>query len=304
MYYIKKALKSIFTIFIISIIAFLIISLIPGNPEVSVLGVDAPLEKQLLFRQTFELDKPIIQRYISWLLKIVKGDFGISFRYFIPVKDLIIDSLPTTLIITFISLTITITCSIILSFYLNKNKNKYIDNIFSVILGIAISIPSFCLGLLAIIIFSIYLKIFKMNYDGSIFSLILPCIIIAIPRIAHLTYNLKEKLYIETRQEYVKYLYTNGMSLRYLNMYILKNSIISILSILGLLVIDIITGILIVEQVFSIPGIGRLIISAVYSRDIPLIQALIIYTSICVIVINYIIDILYSVMDKRIKNKR
>ena len=304
MYYIKKALKSIFTIFIISIIAFLIISLIPGNPEVSVLGVDAPLEKQLLFRQTFELDKPIIQRYISWLLKIVKGDFGTSFRYFIPVKDLIIDSLPTTLIITFISLTITITCSIILSFYLNKNKNKYIDNIFSVILGIAISIPSFCLGLLAIIIFSIYLKIFKMNYDGSIFSLILPCIIIAIPRIAHLTYNLKEKLYIETRQEYVKYLYTNGMSLKYLNMYILKNSIISILSILGLLVIDIITGILIVEQVFSIPGIGRLIISAVYSRDIPLIQALIIYTSVCVIVINYIIDILYSVMDKRIKNKR
>lgn len=300
MYYLKKFLKALASMFSISIIAFSIVSLISDRAELTVLGVDASIEKQELFRKIYGLDKPLIKRYTDWLYNISKGDFGISFRYNIEVRDIVLSSLKLTMLIALISLLITIIVSVILAFYLNKIKNRYVEKIIDSVLAISISIPSFCLALFFILIFSVYLKLFRLSYDGSIYSLLLACVIVAIPRIAHLSYNLKKNIYVESRQEYVKYLYSNGMSMFYLNIYVLKNAIITSLSLIGLIVIDLITGTVIVEQVFSIPGIGRLIVSSVASRDIPLIQALIIYTSLCVIVINLIIDLLYPILDKRV----
>lgn len=299
MFYIKKLIKMIFSIYIISTISFFIISLIPGDPVTTILGVDAPYENLELFRKTLGLDKPLITRYFIWLKNALVGDFGISFKYSQPVKNLILERLPLTIIIALISLVIIFSVSILLSFYLNKKK-KY-SKFWDILLTLSISIPSFWLGIIFIFIFSVILKLASVSYNNTIGSLIFPCIIISIPKIGHITKNIKENLYVETRQEYVKYLYSNGMKIKYLNLYVLKNSLLPILSILGLIIIDLITGIVIVEQIFSIPGIGRLMTVAVYTRDIPLVQALIVYTSFVIIFINFIVDILYSVLDPRIK---
>lgn len=299
MFYIKKLIKMIFSIYIISTISFFIISLIPGDPVTTILGVDAPYENLELFRKTLGLNKPLITRYFIWLKNALVGDFGISFKYSQPVKDLILERLPLTIIIALISLVIIFSVSILLSFYLNKRKNY--SKFWDILLTLSISIPSFWLGIIFIFIFSVILKLASVSYNNTIGSLIFPCIIISIPKIGHITKNIKENLYVETRQEYVKYLYSNGMKIKYLNLYVLKNSLLPILSILGLIIIDLITGIVIVEQIFSIPGIGRLMTVAVYTRDIPLVQALIVYTSFVIIFINFIVDILYSVLDPRIK---
>lgn len=103
------------------------------------------------------------------------------------------------------------------------------------------------------------------------------------------------------REEYIKYLYVNGLKMKWLNIYILKNSILPVIPLIGIMIIDLITGIVIIEQIFSIPGIGRLLITSVVTRDIPLIQGLIFYTSVVLVLINFIIDILYSVIDPRIR---
>ncbi|WP_068268865.1 ABC transporter permease [Caviibacter abscessus] len=299
MFYIKKIAKMIFSIYIISTISFFIISLIPGEPATSILGVDASYENLELLRKTLGLDKPLITRYFLWLKKAIMGDFGISFKYSQPVKDLILERLPLTIAISLISLAIIFTISILLSFYLNKKK-KY-SKFWDIILNLSISIPSFWIGIIFIFVFSVMLRLTSVSYNNTITSLIFPCIIISIPKIGHITKNIKENLYVETRQEYVKYLYSNGMKLKYLNLYVLKNSLLPVLSIFGLIIIDLITGIVIVEQIFSIPGIGRLMTVAVYTRDIPLVQALIVYTSFVIILINFLVDVLYSVLDPRIK---
>lgn len=301
MYYIKKLLKGIFSSYIISTITFFIISLIPGDPALLVLGLDANIEEIEQFRKSFGLDKNILYRYIEWIKSIIKGDFGISYRYNIPVKDLIASTLPITILITIISLLMIFFISIIFSFYLNKVKNKTVKKIYDIILGISISIPTFWLGVISIFIFSIVLKLFYIGYNGTISSLILPCIIISIPYIGIMTINIKENLYNEERQDYVKFLYSNGISIRYLSFYTLKNAIITTLPLFGLILIDLITGIVIVEKIFSIPGIGRLLLSAISNRDIKLLQGLIVYTSLCVIIINIVIDYLYGILDKRIR---
>lgn len=299
MYFVKKLFKMIFSIYIISTISFFIISLIPGDPATAILGVDAPYENLILFRQELGLDKLLFIRYIVWLKNAFMGNFGKSFKYSAPVKDLILERLPITAVITIVSILIIFTISILLSFYLNKNKRA--NKIWEIILGLSISIPSFWLGIISIFVFSVILRWFSIGYDNTLKSLIVPCFILSIPKIGIVTKNIKENLYIETRQEYIKYLYSNGMSMKYLNMYILKNALLPVISILGLIIIDLVTGIVIIEQIFSIPGIGRLMTVAVYTRDIPLVQGLIVYTSFIIVLINFIVDIIYVLLDPRIK---
>lgn len=300
MYYLRKIVKGIFSIYIISTISFFLISLIPGNPAIAILGVDATPDRIEAFRQNFGLDKPILERYIEWLQKILKGDFGKSLKLNLPVRDLIIEKLPLTILITFITLLIIFLISIPFAFYLNKIKDKKKIEFFNKLLALTISIPSFWLAILVIYLFSVVLKLFYLSYNDTILSLLIPCIIISITKIGQVTYNLKKNLYHETRQEYIKYLYSNGMSMKYLNLYVLKNALIPILPLISLIIIDLITGVVIIEQIFSIPGIGRLLLLAVYTRDIPLLQGLIIYTSTIVIVIDVLVDILYAKLDKRI----
>lgn len=276
--------------------SFFLVSMIPGDPATSILGINANKKVIDIFNETFELDKPILERYISWIMKAVKGDLGISFKYNTSVKSLIIEKLPITIVITIISLIIILVFSIILSIYLNKKNNKLLE----FVLSISIAVPSFWLGQIFIYVFSVVFRVFSSGYNDNISSLIIPCLIISIPKIGQLTFNIKNNIYYETRKDYVKFLYSNGMKIKYLNMYILKNAILPILPIIGLMIIDLLTGVLIIEQVFSIPGIGRLMLSAVYNRDIPLAQGLIIYTSTVVIVINTLMDILHYKLDRRI----
>lgn len=304
MYYLKRILHALLNVFIITSFSFFLISLIPGDIATTILGADAPIEQIELFRANFGLDKPLFIRYIDWFRGIFRGDFGISLKYGIPVKDLVYNSLKITFEIAIISICIIFIVSVILSFYTNQIKNRYISRFFDILLGIGIAIPSFWLSIISIFLFSVILRWFNIGYNGTLVSLIIPCLIISIPQISSITLNMKENIYYETRKDYIKFLYSNGMNIKYLNMYILKNSIITIIPLLGLVVLDIITGIVIVEQIFSIPGIGRLLLVSVYSRDIPLLQALIVYTSIAVILLNILIDIIYSILDKRIRHGR
>ena len=153
-------------------------------------------------------------------------------------------------------------------------------------------------------VFGVILRLFSVGYNNSFTSLLLPCAVIAIPNIGVITRYIKSNLEYEMREEYIKYLFVNGMKMKWLNLYILKNSILPVVPLAGMMVIDLITGIVIIEQIFSIPGIGRLLITSVLTRDIPLIQGLIFYTSVVLVLINFFIDVIYSIIDPRIKEEK
>ena len=301
MYYIKKIFRMLLSVFSIGTFSFLLLELIPGDPETTILGLEASAKDLENLREQLGLNLSFGTRYWNWLCGVFQGDLGISFKYKEPVFKLILERLPLTLKIAFISIFIVFLASIPLSFFLHNTKSKRIKKIGESILSVFISIPSFWLGIIFMYLFGIILKWTSTGYNNSWQSLILPCIVIAIPKIGWISMHLYSNLYKELREDYIKYLYSNGMKKIYLNFYILKNAFLPIIPLTGMLLLELITGVVIIEQIFSIPGIGRLLVQSVLMRDIPLIQGLIFYTSTFVVLLNFIIDILYSLLDPRIQ---
>jgi len=266
------------SVFSIGTLSFLLLELIPGEPETTILGIEASAKDLENLREQLGLNLSFGTRYWNWLCGVFQGDLGISFKYKEPVFKLILERLPLTLKIAFISIFIIFLVSIPLSFFLHNTKNKRIKKIGESIFSLFISIPSFWLGIIFMYLFGIILKWTSTGYNNSWQSLILPCLVISIPKIG-----------------------CNGMKKIYLNFYILKNAFLPIIPLTGMLLLELITGVVIIEQIFSIPGIGRLLVQSVLMRDIPLIQGLIFYTSTFVVLLNFVIDILYSLLDPRIQ---
>lgn len=304
MYYLKKIFKMIFSVYLIGTISFLLLEFIPGDPALAILGVESSPEDIAILRETLGLNKSFTLRYLEWIKGVLSGNFGNSFKYGEPVTNLIMERLPLTLEIAVLTIFIVLVVSIPTSFIIHKIKNKRVKKIIDFLIGLCISIPSFWLGIIFMFLFSVILRWFSVGYNNTLASLILPCIVIAIPNIGVITSYIKNNLEIELREEYIKYLFVNGVNKFWLNFYILKNSIIPIIPLIGIMLIDLITGVVIIEQIFSIPGIGRLMITAVINRDLPLVQGLIFYTSVVLVVINFLIDIVYSIIDPRIRSER
>ena len=304
MYYLKKIFKMIFSVYLIGTISFLLLEFIPGDPALAILGVESSPEDIAILRETLGLNKSFALRYLEWIKGVLSGNFGNSFKYGEPVTNLIMERLPLTLEIAVLTIFIVLVVSIPTSFIIHKIKNKRVKKIIDFLIGLCISIPSFWLGIIFMFLFSVILRWFSVGYNNTLVSLILPCIVIAIPNIGVITSYIKNNLEIELREEYIKYLFVNGVNKFWLNFYILKNSIIPIIPLIGIMLIDLITGVVIIEQIFSIPGIGRLMITAVINRDLPLVQGLIFYTSVVLVVINFLIDIVYSIIDPRIRSER
>lgn len=304
MYYLKKIFKMIFSVYLIGTISFLLLEFIPGDPALAILGVESSPEDIAILRETLGLNKSFTLRYLEWIKGVLSGNFGNSFKYGEPITNLIMERLPLTLEIAVLTIFIVLVVSIPTSFIIHKIKNKRVKKIIDFLIGLCISIPSFWLGIIFMFLFSVILRWFSVGYNNTLASLILPCIVIAIPNIGVITSYIKNNLEIELREEYIKYLFVNGVNKFWLNFYILKNSIIPIIPLIGIMLIDLITGVVIIEQIFSIPGIGRLMITAVINRDLPLVQGLIFYTSVVLVVINFLIDIVYSIIDPRIRSER
>lgn len=301
MYYIKKLVRMLLSLFFIGTFSFLLLEWIPGDPATSILGVEASAEDIENLRIQLGLHLSFGERYLSWLKEVLHGNLGVSFKYGESVSSLILERLPITLGIALCTILLIFVISIPLSFFLHSLKSKKLKKIGEFILGLSISIPSFWLGILFMYLFGIILRWVSTGYNGSYISLFLPCLVIAIPKIGWISTHLYSNLYKELREDYIKYFYSNGMKKSYLNYYILKNAILPVIPLTGMLLLELITGVVIIEQIFSIPGIGRLLVSSVFTRDIPLVQGLIFYTSTFLIITNFMIDVLYSFIDPRIR---
>lgn len=301
MYYMKKLVRMLLSLFLIGTLAFLLLEWIPGDSATAILGVEASAEDIENLRRQLGLHLSFGERYLSYIKNVLHGNLGLSFKYGEPVSKLILERLPITLSIAVFAIFLVFVVSIPLSFFLHHTKSKRVKKIGEFLLGLCISIPSFWLGILFMYFFGIILRWASTGYNDSYSSLFLPSLIIAIPKIGWISMHLYSNLYKELREDYIKYFYSNGMKTMYLNFYILKNAILPVVPLTGMLLLELVTGVVIIEQIFSIPGIGRLLVSSVFTRDIPLVEGLIFYTSAFLIIMNFVIDIVYSFLDPRIK---
>ena len=309
-YVIKKSITLLATLILVSLITFGVFQILPGNPVNIILGVDAdPLQVQAL-SEKLNTDKPLGERYFNWVGNLLKGNLGDSIRYQTSVGELMSQRLPVTVTLALIALTFTILVGVPLGIFLAKNNNRGIGQLFSILSQVGIAIPAFWMGIILILIFSVILNIlpsggyvsFSEDPVSCIKSFILPAVSISIGTTAVVVRYLKNTLLDEMKLDYVRTAYSKGLKEnQILYKQVLRNALIPVITILGMITVEILGGSMIIESVFALPGIGSLIISAVSSRDLPLIQGLVIYLAFIVVVLNFIIDMVYSIVDPRIR---
>ncbi|MDO7976406.1 ABC transporter permease [Oceanotoga teriensis] len=306
----RKTFAMIITVFLVSIITFFAFELIPGDPVLAKLGINADQAQIEALREELNINKPLAGRYISWISGIFTGDMGKSIRYDMDVNDIIGQRFSVTFQLSIMSIIIIIIFGIPLGIL----AAKYDDNIFgfliSFITQIGLAIPSFWAGILLIYLFGLILNLFtaggyvswSQNPLESIKSLFLPALAIAIPNIAVVIRYLKSSILEEKDKDYTKTALAKGLSSnQVLIFHILRNAIIPVITILAMIIAKVLAGSIVIEQVFTIPGMGRLLINAISTRDLPLVQGLVFYISIIVVMINFLVDIVYKFIDPRIK---
>ncbi len=310
-YFIRKIVTLIITLLFISMLSFAAFSVIPGNAAISKLGTDATPERVAALEASMGLDKPMVVRYGNWLRDALHGDFGESYQYEgVRVSELLAQRLPTTIILALLSLVIILVLSIPLGILSAKYSGKWLDTLINQLTQITMAIPAFFLGIILTYIFGIALKWFQvgkfvsLNEDpaGFIKYLIFPALAIALPKLAMVVKFLRNSVLGEMQKDYVRTAYSKGNDKnKVLYRHILKNALIPVITFTAMIIAEIMAGSIIVEQVFSVPGIGRLLVSSISNRDYPVVQAMVIYITAIVIIINFIVDMLYQLADPRVR---
>lgn len=309
-YVLKKTGVLIITLVMISLLAFLAFQIIPGDPTTKILGTDYSPERAEALREELGLNGSIVERYINWLVGFVKGDPGMSYSYFIPVRDVLEGKLKVTFALSVISWIIVTLISIPLGIAMARYENGRLDRFNFVFNQIAMAIPSFFLGILFVYVFGLILKWFMpgrfVSFDESFFgaigALILPALAISIPKAAKVAKLLRASILNEMKNDYVRTAYSRGNS-RWdvIKGHVLRNAILPVITYIAMTLSDIVAGSIIVEQVFALPGLGRLLISSIGNRDFPVAQYIVVIIAFVVVFMNYLADIITQYVDPRVR---
>jgi len=310
MYIIRRFILLITTILLVSIITFGVFQILPGDPVRTMLGTEADPTQIENLRSELGLDRPLYEQYADWMKGLLTGELGNSLRFSMPVKDLLFARLPVTMSLAVLTLTIVLVVSLPLGMFAARRQNKLSDVSLSTLTQIGMAVPSFWLGMMLILYVGMQFSFFKISgyipwtqsVSGALSTLVLPALTIAIPQIAVNFRYVRTAILEQMQLDYVRTIRSKGMSERnVMYKHVLKNAMIPILTVFGLIMAEVVAGTIIVEQVFSLPGIGQLLITAISNRDFPLVQGIVMYITVAVVVINFIVDILYSVLDPRIR---
>lgn len=317
-YIIKKIITLIMTLFLVSVAAFLAFQIIPGDVVTSILGTEATPEREEQLREELGLNKPPVVRYFNWVGGVLRGDLGRSYQYsknmneMMPVAELIGDKLPVTLWLAAVSMVLIVLVSIPLGVLWAKSGNRFLDAALGVVTQATMAIPAFFLGILVTFLFGVVLRWFtpggyisyREDLGGFLRYLLFPALSIALPKIAMTARFLRNSMLTELKADYVRTAYSKGCTRRRV-MYghVLRNAMMPVITFLGMIIAEIVAGSIVIEQVFGLPGVGRLLISSINNRDFPVVEILILYITFVVIFVYFLVDILYRVIDPRISEK-
>lgn len=311
-FYLQKLLTLLLTILLVSAMAFAAFNLVPGDPAQLILGTQATPESLAQLHKELGLDKSMPQRYAIWLWNMLHGDMGMSLQYSRPVAELINSRLPVTAALALMALLMIFTISVPVGVLSAQTRGTVIGGLLDSITMLNISMPGFFLGILFIWLFGLILHLFspggyiswQENPAGFLRYMIFPAVAIALPNIAVASKFLRSSLAAEWHSDYVRTALSKGCSKRtVLYHHMLKNALIPFLTLAGMMVAEIFSGSILIEQIFGIPGVGRLLISSILSRDFPLLESLVVYIAFLVVLANFVADLLLQVADPRIRVK-
>lgn len=308
-YFARKLAGLVATLLVVSFLVFTAFAVIPGDPATSMLGTSATPQKVAALREEMGLNEPLMLRFGSWAVNFIKGDFGTSYSYRMPVIEMIGEKVPVTLTLTGLSFLIMVLVSIPLGITCAHHAGGWLDRVIMVINQIVMAIPPFFSGILITLIFGLILHLFTpggyvswhVSVSGFIGYLVFPSIAIALPKAAMAVKLLRTSVLAEMKLDYVRTAYSRGnKSKAVLYHHVLKNAMIPVITFLGMALADMVAGSIIIEQVFNIPGLGRILLTSISNRDYPVVQAIIVCIAFLVIFVNFLVDIIYKMIDPRI----
>lgn len=301
-YLIRRLILMIPVVIGMTIIVFLILHLAPGDPVDLIVGPNVTPEVYESIRRKLGLDQPLIIQYLRFMKSVVKGDLGVSILQERPVIELILERLPVTLQIGFAGFLITFVIAIPTGVLAAVNRNTIID--YSCMTGamLGISLPTFWFGLLLMYFFAYKMRLFPISGYGSLKHLILPAFALGLTNAAITARMVRSSMLEVLKQDYIRTARSKGLAERVvIYQHALKNAMIPIITLMGLRLGWIIGGSVMLEIVFSIPGLGRLMVESILSRDYPVVQGSMIVLTSSIILANILADILYAVVDPRIR---
>jgi ABC-type dipeptide/oligopeptide/nickel transport system permease component len=308
-----KICEFLLTALLVSFFTFVVFSIIPGDTARVMLGPNASEEQVQALREELGLNAPLATRYISWLGDAAKGDFGKSISFGQPVGELIASRLPVTLGMSLIALIFVLVISFPMAAFCSRNPGDLTDKTLSTAGHILFAIPPFALSMMLILLFSKCFHIFaagrytapSANFGAYLVSLLLPSFCIALPKIAMTFKFLRASMIEYSRGDFVRTAKSHGLSdLRIMLRHIIPNSAVSSVTVISLVLSDILGGSLIVEQVFNLPGLGRLLLSAISRRDFPLLSGIVFYLAMITVLLYFLSDVISAMIDPRIRDGR
>ena len=318
-YFFIRLLQSVLVMIVVSFVAFSLFNYV-GDPVHNMVGQEASTEKREEIREKLGLNDPVHTQFIRFIGNAVKGEFGLSYQLRRPVSDLIAERLPATLELVFISALIAIVSGVVLGVYTGINRDGFLSNIILILSLFGVSLPTFVIGILFIYLFSVILGILPSFGRGEVVDLgfwntgfltlsgikaiILPSITLSLFQMTYIIRLVRAEMMEILQTDYIKFARARGIEKNTINFkHALKNGLIPVITITGINVGTLIAFSIITETVFQWPGMGFLFINAVHFVDIPIMSAYLIMVAFIFVMINFIVDITYYIIDPRIRIK-
>lgn len=308
----KRIALLLITLLLVTVLAFAAFSIIPGDPTDTILGLDATEEQIAALRTELGLDLPLWQRYWHWLSGFIIGNFGQSYNFDMPVAELLRSRVAPTMTLAAMSFGLILLFSIPLGLLAARWQGSWLDRALTVLGQINMSVPNFIFGVASVFLFGLVLHWFQPGgyvspaegigaYLGFMFF---PALAVALPKSAMVVKMLRGSILDEMRADYVRTAYSRGNTRSSaLWRHVLRNAMIPVVTFLATTIAELVAGSIVVEQIFSIPGLGQMLISSVNNRDYPVVQAIIVLVAFVVVLCNFLADLLYRVMDPRLKER-
>jgi len=311
-YLIKRLGSLIVSLFVASLVIFACIEIVPGDPASFMLGVNAQPDTVNALREELGLNTSHTQRYVSWISGLLKGDLGTSYTYRSPVSDIVSDRLQVSVPLALYALTLTILIAFPVGVLAAAWRGSAVDLFVMGATQLGIAVPNFWFAILMVIVFAINLGWFSAGgfpgWDAGILAVIkaltLPAVALALPQASILARVMRSSLLDTLSEDYIRSARAKGLSRRQVMWrHALRNAMIPVLTIIGLQFSFLLAGAIIIENVFFLPGLGRLVFQAITQRDLIVVESVVMLLVFAVVIVNFLVDLAYAWVDPRLRER-
>jgi peptide/nickel transport system permease protein len=310
LFLLKRLLTLFATLAGASVVIFLVLEVLPGDAAQILMGPDASADTVQALANKLGLDRPPLERYLHWMAGMVQGDLGLSYTYGSPVLELVLERMTVTLPLAIMAMLLTTVLALCVGLYAASRHNRWSDVGLMGLSQVGIAVPNFWFAILLILLFSVHLQWFSAGgFPGwaeepaeALKSLLLPAVSLAVVQAAILARITRSAVLEVLREDFVRTARAKGLSQRAtLWGHVLRNAMIPVVTVMGLQFANLLAGTIVVENVFYLPGLGRLVFQSIANRDIIVVRNCVMLIASMVIVINFFVDVIYAVIDPRVK---